>query len=142
MKSLHIQVQVQSDSRSIARLLSALLRLPLVRDIKITKGPQSQEYTNIDLRIRSVRLIWAVLSEAIQKDRILSRKTIVAVEGKNGWNDYELLFHWRPEKIDKKWRKMVQPGVVADGSRLHFGPTVARLVKRQEQRRAGKRARG
>ena len=104
MKSLHIQVQAQSDSRSIIRLLSALLSMPLVRDVKITKGPRTQECTNIDIRIRSVRPTWAVLREVIRKNRTLSRKTIVAGEGKNGWNDYELLFHWRPEQIDKKWK--------------------------------------
>ena len=35
-----------------------------------------------------------------------------------------------------------QPGVVADGSRLHFGPLRQRLSELQRSRRAGKRARG
>jgi hypothetical protein len=33
-------------------------------------------------------------------------------------------------------------GVVADGSRLHFGPIVTRWVEASRRRRAGKRARG
>jgi hypothetical protein len=104
MKTLLIQIQLSPQNKAVSRLLEELLKIPGTREMKITKGPPRQKYINIAIRTRTVRQIWLCLSDYIRTERMLSRHSIVVSEGRHGWEDYELLFHWKSEKMDKKWK--------------------------------------
>jgi hypothetical protein len=104
MKQLHIQVQLDSDHKSILRLIGVLVRLPLAKGVQISKGPVRQKYTNLLIPTSSVRKLWDALNEVIRRDRVLRQDSIVVCEGKHGWDDYELIYHWDSGEIDQKWK--------------------------------------
>jgi hypothetical protein len=104
MKQMCIQVQANSDDKSVSRLIYALMRLPAAKDIHIHKGPVRQEYTNVIVPTSSVRKLWDGLNETIRRDKTLCQNSIVVCEGKNGWDDYELIYHCKSEEIDQDWK--------------------------------------
>ena len=80
------------------------MRLPAAKDIRVHKGPR-QIYTNVNVLTSSVGKLWDALSQVVRRDRTLRQSAIVACEGKHGWDDYELVYHFDPEQIDQKWRQ-------------------------------------
>ena len=107
MKNIEIQIQKDHRNVCITQFITALIRLPDIKTIKIHKGPKNHKYVNISIPVRSIRKTWNVLRPKIRKDPVLSRTSIVVGEGKHGWDDYELMYHWDADEIDKKWRKIV-----------------------------------
>jgi len=104
MKIINIQIQQDHRSKAMARLVNDLISLPEIKTIQIHKGPINQKYVNIGIPVRSVRNAWKVLGPKIKSDRVLSRNSVVVCEGKHGWDDYELIYHWDADAIDQKWR--------------------------------------
>jgi hypothetical protein len=107
MKNIQIQIQQNPANKSFLRIVNGLLGLPDVKTIRFDKGRKNQNYINIFFPVRSVKNTWAAIGPMIKKDKIISRSSIVVCEGKFGWDDYELIYHWDVDKIDKKWRKSV-----------------------------------
>lgn len=107
MKTIHIQIQQSTESKSITRFVNALLSFPDIKTIEIKKGPIKQKYINIEIPVRSVKKAWVILEPLIRNDKDTSRTSIVVCEGKLGWDDYELIYHWDTDVIDKKWRQKV-----------------------------------
>lgn len=104
MKIINMQIHQNHRSETIARLVNDLISLPEIKTIQIHKGPMNQKYVNIGISVRSVRNAWKVLGPKIKSDRVLGRNSIVVCEGKRGWDDYELVYHWDVDAIDEKWR--------------------------------------
>jgi len=104
MKTIVIQIHQDPRSKRIARFVNTLISLPEIKKLRIDKGPTSQRYVNIGIPTKRVRKTWRELRGKIRSDRILSKNSIVVCEGKHGWNDYELIYHWDVDVIDKKWR--------------------------------------
>jgi len=106
MKWIAIQIQGARRSRSLLRLLGVLTLAPEAREIRVVKGPVSQMYVNLCIRVQSVTRLWSVLGKTIRRDKVLSRHAIVTCEGRHGWDDYELMYHWDQEQIGKKWKQV------------------------------------
>ena len=107
MKNIEIQIQRDHRNVSITEFVTALISLPDIRTIQIRKGQKNQKYVNISIPVRSIRKTWRILGPKIKRDRVLSRTCVVVCEGKHGWDDYELMYHWDIDQIDKKWRQIV-----------------------------------
>jgi hypothetical protein len=99
-----IQIHQDPCSKRVARFINALISLPEIRTLRIRKGPKHQKYLDIAIPAKSVQKTWKALRPNIESDRVLSSKSIVACEGKQGWDDYELIYHWDADVIDEKWR--------------------------------------
>ncbi len=104
MKIINMQIHQSRHSKTIARLVNYLVSSPEIKAIRIHKGPVNQKYLNIGISVRSVRNAWKVLGPKIKSDRVLSHNSIVVCEGTHGWDDYELIYHWDIDAIDRKWR--------------------------------------
>ena len=103
MKRIRIQVQMAPGSVSVASLTAMLLRNPHVRSLQIQKGQASRGYVNFDFTVRGVRTFWQSLRPAFSRARNLSAAAIVVCEGRNGWDDYELIHHRDRSQVDRKW---------------------------------------
>jgi hypothetical protein len=101
---MHIQVQVNWDDKSILRLIDVLMRSMETKDIHIHKGPIRQKYINIGILTSSVQKDWDHLKETFHRNKTLREHSIVVSEGKHGWDDYELIYHWDPKQIDQRWK--------------------------------------
>ncbi len=104
MKRMQIQVHRSSDDKSVFRLIGVLMRLATAKEINVQKGAAQKNYTNIAVLTPSVRKLWDALEQTVRRHKDLRQNTLVVCEGKHGWDDYELIYHWDPEQIDQKWR--------------------------------------
>lgn len=104
MKMLHIQLQPElipelglADARA---LLEEQANHPLVESCRVTVGHDVGAYLNLDYATNDLAGLWFAIRAKAYEDSplapMISRATIVACEGKRGWDDYRLLHHFDP----------------------------------------------
>ena len=104
MKRMEIQVQLLPTCKAVTALVTSLLRLPEAKELWIRPGPLRGKFINVRIQTRNVRNLWKVLSPIIRRNKQLSGHSIITCEGRNGWDDYELIYHWKSSEIDEKWK--------------------------------------
>ena len=104
MKGMEIQIQLLPTSKAVATLVASLLRLPEAKEVCIRPGPLRAKYVNVGIKTRSVRNLWNVLSPIIRSHKQLRDHSIITCEGRHGWDDYELIYHWKSSAINDKWK--------------------------------------
>jgi hypothetical protein len=105
----HINIQVQriaatGASAKVETLLHIIHSMPSGNQTASLQW-DAPNYCNIFVDTSNAADLWANLSRAMESDEPfwswLKQRWIVILEGKNGWNDYLLLAHFkRSSKLD------------------------------------------
>jgi hypothetical protein len=77
----------------------------LVTRFAIVEGEDNGPYANLMFETTELQKLWRLLQDALYRDEevgsALSQASMAMCEGKDGWNDYLLLYHFDPSvKLD------------------------------------------
>lgn len=103
---IHLEKSPEIDEKKLIRLFNKLCEtLDYVSSIDIDKGFDSEQYLNINCRTCDLKTLWNQIRAHFYEHKefgpALAKASIVVCEGKNGWDDYLLLFHYDGrEKVD------------------------------------------
>jgi hypothetical protein len=92
--------------------------------IGINKRGVRKPFVTIAIPTSNVKRLWAELRTTITRSKHLSGCSIVTSQGKNGWADYELLFHFDPKQ------RLDQESEAQQSLAPYFQPAKARSEKR------------
>lgn len=77
----------------------------LVSRFAVVEGEDKGPYANLMFETTELKKLWHLLQGTLYKDKMvgsaLSQASMAMCEGKDGWNDYLLLYHFDPSvKLD------------------------------------------
>src|SRR5262249_43289347 len=114
-RTLCIQVQPnRAPDINLARVRSICdglaSRKDLVARFAAIEGRDKGPYVNLMFETGNPRELWKLLRTRLYRDKAvgaaLARASMAVIEGKQGWDDYYLLFHFDPdvpvEKLDSR----------------------------------------
>ena len=106
MRTICMQLQAAWNSPELLAAVSKVLANSKARRLAVTRGGKKHPYVNIQLETSNVRREWQCLSQALRRNRVFARYSIVTCTGKSGgWDDYETLWHMDRNEIDPRWHK-------------------------------------
>ncbi len=100
LKCLTIQLQPDLDARfneqALLQRVKALGHYP-----EVDAGEEFGPYINLNFFTEQAPLLWQQLQGLLNDQLVgdwLKRVAIVACEGEQGWDDYQLLYHYDPQE--------------------------------------------
>jgi L-threonylcarbamoyladenylate synthase len=110
VKKISIQIKSDRFSDFELELIQAIgeeiaLNKELISHFEIQKGDDNEKYMNLLFETDALKKLWRQIQTKFFQDLtiglILGKSSIVVCEGKNGWDDYLLLYHFNKlEKLD------------------------------------------
>ena len=107
LKTLCIQIQPElAPELNMAELKHVLDVLGstslLVKQHSVDEGFDKSPYSNFTFDTEDLLALWPVIQSKVFSNETLAeplaKASIVTCEGKNGWSDYLLLFHFDPSQ--------------------------------------------
>lgn len=103
MSTLCIQVQPgRAPAIDMARVCALCQSIAadkmLINSFVAVEGKDNGSYTDLMFETTELQTLWRLLQDALYKDEKigsdLSKASMAMCEGKDGWNDYLLLYHF------------------------------------------------
>ena len=90
-----MHVQLQPDRSPALDTSAAVATLSSLDDsASVSEGEDSGHYVNIDFTPADAKVLWQKIHGCLSSEPELARIAIVACEGRHGWDDYLLLYHY------------------------------------------------
>ena len=98
MKCLHIQLQPELSTGDLSKHVDSLIEIATTQcpdaEINVEHGDDDGKYINLNIFVAEIPELWGVIRRVIDASPTLLASAIVCCEGKNGWEDSLLLYHF------------------------------------------------
>lgn len=112
MTSKNLVIQIQPELIPISNIeqitqefVTFLTDISLCNNCHVSRGDENGSYINIELQSENIQRLWEEIQIKLSLNTNdaseIAKGIIVVCEGKKGWNDYLLLYHYNTsEHVD------------------------------------------
>lgn len=101
MSSRNLSIQIQPDrvlapnkEQIVQEFVGFLNDISPLKHCHVSRGNENGPYINIDLKSENVQLLWEKIQIELSLNTNVASAIVVVCEGKKGWDDYLLLYHY------------------------------------------------